>query len=344
MNKNYPDISENNVSEEYYIVFSLRDKSYAINIENVVEVINIPDIEMPEAMPNGVTGIFNYKGLIIKALDLSSILGFEQKKYNKTSKLIIINAGGAFLAIHVDSIVNISLFKHSLIQPIPYSVEKPILTTIYQNEIEPIGIIDVNQLEEAFSFNPQKYDLVNYDDSFSIDKKSKQILDLKSGTSVKNNEEYAFAFNPLNHNQYILFTINNSNFFINLKYVKEFESLRMHKITKLPYTPNYISGIINVKGEFIVVIDLKIFLNIGDQNSDTQTPKKLIIIDRKDYSLALLVDDIKYIRNLGDLKPKQNNDVTSKYIYTEFYKNNKLYTVLNTEKIITDERIYINIE
>ena len=58
-----------------------------------------------------------------------------------------------------------------------------------------------------------------------------------------------------------------------------------------------------------------------------------------------MVDDIKLIRNLKDIEYTDTNiSNSSPYITSEFMEGNELYSILNFEKIINDERIYINIK
>ena len=58
-----------------------------------------------------------------------------------------------------------------------------------------------------------------------------------------------------------------------------------------------------------------------------------------------MVDDIKLIRNLKDIEYTDTNiSNSSPYITSEFMEGNELYSNLNFEKIINDERIYINIK
>ncbi len=343
-NYNYPTIQQNtdgnNILEENYIVFSLCNKKYAINIKNVIEVMNLPVIDIPESMPEGVTGIFNYKGLMIKAIDLCPMLGFEPRNFTVNNKLIIINLDGSFLAIHTDSIINIFSFEKTNIQPIPYSAENSILKNIYKNETEQICIVDIDNLNNLLALNTKKQNNIDYLKLFPEDEKSKQIMEQRSLQPVDGQSIYSFNFNLVTENQYILFSLNDDFFYIDLKFIKEFASARRYKITKLPYTPEYIKGIINLKGEFLVVLDLKLFLNLEVSGSSKNS--KLIILERKDFNIALLVDDIKYIQNLPDIKPSVFNNI-SKYVYSEFIENEKLYTVLNTEKIINDERLFIDI-
>ena len=343
MNNNYPVPTENikASSDEYYIVFSLREKQYAINIKNVIEVIHLPEIEFHEKMPKGVTGIFNYKGLVIKAIDLCPILGFEQNKPNINSKLIIVNTNEVCLAIHTDTIINIFSFDSSHIHEMPYYVENSILRNIYENENGSICIIDVDNLNNILESNTKKTNSISTLTLFSENKNPRQIIELRNSHSIENQNNYAFNFNLVTENQYILFTLNDNCFYIDLKYIKEFSTTKRYKITKLPYTPPFIKGLINLKGDFLIVIDLKLFLDI--EPTSNQKNSKLIILEKKEFNIALLVDDIKYIQNLNNLTPLVFNNNISKYVYAEFLENNKLYTVLNAEKILNDERLYIDI-
>ena len=139
-----------------------------------------------------------------------------------------------------------------------------------------------------------------------------------------------------------MFTIGEQNYYLDLKYVKEFVSLKRLKITPLPYTQDYIKGIINIKGDYIVVIDLKRFLR-NDINEITPN-NKLIIISGRNFNVALMVDDVKYIRTLENIHEYNQNIMhNSEYTLAEFTEENILYSILNVEKIINDEKIYINI-
>ena len=152
---------------------------------------------------------------------------------------------------------------------------------------------------------------------------------------------FSFPVNLKTINQYILFTLDNQNYYLDLKYVKEFVSVKRLNITKLPYTQDYIRGIVNVKGEFLIVVNLMKFLN--NDAADTAEGTKLIIAEGKNYNIAFLVDEIKYIKNLKNLLQSQFNNEKG-YITSEFMDEGILYSILNFEKIVNDERLYINID
>ncbi len=344
MNKNYALTSTTNIrnSDNYYIVFHLNEKQYAINIQNVMEVINIPEIEIPIITPEGIIGMFNYNGHMIKAVDINPLLGFETLPFSINNQLIIAVVEDNCFAIHTEKIINIVQLDDELIQPIPFNMKNSILSKVYKSEETIINIIDINILNQLLSNQDLKEGKINYTKLFPIDEKSKQILNIRAKQNQKTQEMFSFPFNINTINQYILFNLDKNNYYLDLKYVKEFISIKRLNITKLPYTQDYIKGIINLKGEFLVVIDLKRFLSKDSNNIEEGS--KLIVVEGKDFNIAFLVDDIKYIKDLKNIQKNTMYSTNSKYIYSEFMEEGELYNILNFEKIINDERLFIDIK
>lgn len=343
MNNNYAITSISKDEEQgNFIVFKLKEKLYAINIQNVIEIINLPQIEIPQATPKGIVGIFNYNGVMIKVVDLCPFLGFETPNFSANNQLIIATIEGVYFAIYAENIVSISSFEYSDVQHLPYNTDNSIIKEVYKAENESINIVDVNKIDKFIAQNIQE-STVDYSSLFPQDEKQKEILKHRAEQNKVTQELFAFPVNLTSINQYILFVLDNQNYFLDLKHVKEFVSLKRLNITKLPYTQSYIKGIINLKGDFLVVLDLKRFLN-NDKNNENEG-SKLIIVESQNFNIALLVDDIKFIRNLENLKSEEFNvNNACPYISAEFMEEGELYNILNFEKIINDERLYINIK
>jgi purine-binding chemotaxis protein CheW len=66
------------------------------------------------------------------------------------------------------------------------------------------------------------------------------------------------------------------------------EILRMSKISWVPWTPEYIVGILNVRGEMLPVVDLRSFLHHG-ASSVTET-SRIVVIESRDLVASVLVD------------------------------------------------------
>lgn len=343
MNNGYSfPVAEAQSLDKYFIIFTLKNKKYAINIYNVVEVINMPKIEIPEITPKGIIGIFNYNGLVIKAVDLCPFLGFSASSFDLNNKMIIVYINEEYFAIHTDNIETISKFEEEKIQNMPYLSEKSLLKQIYKTESENIHIINSDVLYEILLNKENQTSEINYGTLFPKDEKAKQILSLRAKNYWEADDIFSFPVDLQTSKQYILFIIDNQNYYMDIKYVKEFISIKRLNIIKLPYTQEYTAGIVSVKGEFLVVINLNKFLDKESKNEIKGG--KLIVVEGRDFNIAFLVDDIKYIRNLKDISKSKIYSSNDDYVYAEFMEEGILYSILNFEKILNDERLYINIE
>lgn len=343
MNNNYQLATVNTVeTTNNYIAFTIKKKLFAINIKDVLEIINIPTIEISQCTPLGVAGIFNYKGLMINVVDIAPLIGEQPTEFTINNQLIVVCVEGNCFAVHSEEIINIINIDSNTLQPLPYKMNNNLISDISKSELGTINLLNTDILNSIISKQSDSLNTINYLQLYPQDEKSKQILELRNEQNQKKKEKFLFSFNLNSNNQYILFNIGKNNYYIDLKYVKEFSSAKRLNITKLPYTQSFIKGIINLKGNFLIVVDLKKFLN--ENNNEEAINSKMIIIEGKNYNIALLVDEIKYIENLKNIKPLSTNDESGKYIYSEFIENDILYSVLNIEKILNDERLYINID
>ena len=128
--------------------------------------------------------------------------------------------------------------------------------------------------------------------------------------------------------------MNSNTYCIALDYVKEV--LKDTSITNVPGTPDFIEGIMNLRGDYITVINLKNFLDL--ESSVVSDKKPVIIIKCNELKLALLIDKIN---ELFEFQQDDINEINDGYFSNEFIYNDMLYTILNVEKIASDKRIII---
>ena len=326
-----------------FIVFSLQKKLYAIGIDNIIEIINLPELQIPTKTPKGIIGVFNYNGQMIKVVDLCPLLGFEPVQLTIKQQLLLVNTTNEIFAVLIDDVATITKIKKEEIQTLPYETKNHIIEEVYNNENDSINIINPYKVLEKFSDKVETENIHNYLSLLPTDNKSKQILNMRTQRYQITNETDNSVLDTQKSDQFILFTLDNHNYYIELKYVKEFISLKRLKITKLPYTKDFIQGIISHNGDFLVVVDLKKFLN--NEISRISEKQKLIITEGKNFNIALLVDDIKGIKNIDNINEiKSNAKNNEEYVISEFIEENETYNLLNFEKIINDEKLFINIQ
>ena len=134
--------------------------------------------------------------------------------------------------------------------------------------------------------------------------------------------------------KFISFNLNEDLYCITLDCVKEV--LKDTSITPVPGTPNFIEGIMNLRGDYITVINLKNFLNIPQKTTNEKKP--VIIVKSNDMEMAFLIDKIN---ELFEIQEDKISDFGDGYYASEFIYKDTPYTILNVEKIFTDKKIVV---
>jgi len=95
--------------------------------------------------------------------------------------------------------------------------------------------------------------------------------------------------------QVVEFLLGKEHFAIDLFDVKEV--VEYTTITKLPNTPPYVKGIIDLRGEITTIVDLKERLNINDASKTDIEASRIIVLDEKitHSKMGILVDDVSSV-------------------------------------------------
>ncbi len=86
--------------------------------------------------------------------------------------------------------------------------------------------------------------------------------------------------------EYVVFKVNNESYGIEIRYVENIE--RMLPITRVPYTFDYIEGVVNLRGNIIPVIDLR--SRFGIKRIGHGDESRIIIVNYRDYMVGMISD------------------------------------------------------
>lgn len=96
----------------------------------------------------------------------------------------------------------------------------------------------------------------------------------------------------MDEKQYVVFKLNNEDYGVGIKNVREITEYK--QTTKIPNSPNFVDGVINVRGDTIPIIDLKKKFNLIE-NEDNNEIKRIIIVNINDKHVGFIVDDASQV-------------------------------------------------
>ena len=160
---------------------------------------------------------------------------------------------------------------------------------------------------------------------------------------VENNENKVDVENSIN---LVTFKLGNNEYAIDIMQAKEI--IKMEKITLIPNAPDYVEGVINLRGNIIPIVDLKKRFNLEENDGEKNTG--IIIVKIDDVDMGIIIDAISKVVSISNSNiqppPPMLSGIGQKYIKGVAKLDDKLLVVLDLEKLIVgdDEDIEENIE
>jgi purine-binding chemotaxis protein CheW len=134
--------------------------------------------------------------------------------------------------------------------------------------------------------------------------------------------------------QYVVFKLAASEYAINIAYVAEL--LRMVAITPLPASPEWVLGVVNLRGKVIPVIDLRVRLSLPAEALDLNTP--IIVTQVDDVMAGLVVDDVTDVLSVDpNALTRAHESLTSDHLIAGVAKiQDRLLLIVNLPRLSAD--------
>lgn len=139
--------------------------------------------------------------------------------------------------------------------------------------------------------------------------------------------------------RFLTFLIGKETYGIEIRFVTEI--IGIQAITEIPELPEYVKGIINLRGKIIPVMDVR--LRFKKEPRDYNDRTCVIVVDINDISIGLIVDSVSEVLTIPDqdiVEPPQINSGTgNRYIKNIGKVGNNVKLLLDCEKLLTEEEI-----
>jgi purine-binding chemotaxis protein CheW len=139
---------------------------------------------------------------------------------------------------------------------------------------------------------------------------------------------------------YLTFKLGNETFAANVAHVLHI--LGMPEITKMPNSPDYVMGVMNLRGQVLPVIDPHPRFKIEEQEETKDTCIVVIEIENEEerYQLGFLVDTVQEVVEISEKEilppPELGTQYNSKYIDGVIQKGDKFILILNVTQVFSE--------
>jgi purine-binding chemotaxis protein CheW len=123
-----------------------------------------------------------------------------------------------------------------------------------------------------------------------------------------------------------------------LDILKVHEIIRFQQLTRVPNLPNYVEGVLNLRGKVIPVVGLR--QRIGLERKEPTSTTKIIVASVKEDVLGFMVDSVSEVLRIGadTVEPAPRlGEGGQRYVSGVGKVNNQLLLLLDLDKLLNQD-------
>ena len=134
--------------------------------------------------------------------------------------------------------------------------------------------------------------------------------------------------------EYVLFKLDNEYYGIDIHNVETIE--KVMPMTRVPYTKNFIKGVVNLRGNVVPVIDLRKRFELTEKEYDDNS--RIIIVKLDEITVGMIVDSSSEVIQLSeeDIEeaPSLKGNSEENFVKCIGKKNDRIIMIIDLYKIL----------
>ena len=286
------------ITSGLHLIFNRHHTRYALPLPIVKEVIPLPELVSIDNMPDHIVGIFNYHGQLVPVMNLDSPLGHVSFQYKISDNVILFEWDGFISGLIVDETRDLLD-----IQPEEMELESPLEEPGQPNPFiahlvpHDDGVINVlHPLPLPQERNTIRQFIQNISESDKDGQLShapnlirgmtlleQSLLRARTTSLMESDQEDLSAYTQL-----VVIRIDQEYFGIDLGLI--LECAEFSRVTHIPGCPEFVIGVINVRGEVLPIIDIRTKLNVPID--ERESFHKAVVVQFENLFVGIVVEEV----------------------------------------------------
>jgi purine-binding chemotaxis protein CheW len=230
--------------ESQLVTFLLKDEEFGFDIMSVQEIIRLPKMAKVPRTPAYVDGIANLRGVVLPVIDMRTRFGMERAEETDRTRVLVVDIDGVKTGLRVDRVKQVTSVLRSEMEPPPAAIRgtssdylegivkldkgQRIVMALNAAHICEIGVTHKTESTNGAAASSQAAGAESLAKSRSADAEVQKMVTFRIAK-----EEFAF----------------------HMEHVREI--LRVQTPNQVPDVPDYVLGVLTVRGQILPVIDLR---------------------------------------------------------------------------------------
>jgi len=249
--------------ESQLVTFLLKDEEFGFDIMSVQEIIRLPKMAKVPRTPAYVDGIANLRGVVLPVIDMRTRFGMERAEETDRTRVLVVDIDGVKTGLRVDRVKQVARVLRSEIEPPPAAIRGT-----SSDYLEGVVKLDKGQRIVMALNAAHVCDI-------GVTRKAASSNGLAPGSGAAASDETTdkSGSSDAEVQKMVTFRIAKEEFSFSMEHVREI--LRVQTPSQVPDVPDYVLGVLTVRGQILPVIDLRRLLqqrSFAEEISDSCRP------------------------------------------------------------------------
>ncbi len=287
------------ITSGFHLIFNRHHTRYAFPLPLVKEVICLPELVSLDDMPDHIVGIFNYHGQLVPVMNLDSPLGHVSFRYKISDNILLFKWDGFVIGLIVDEardLLDIQPEEMELDPPpeIESGLPHPLIAHLLPHDDGVINVLHplplpqerdtIKQFIQNISESDNDGQLSNAPNLIRGMTLLEQTMLRERTTSLMESDQADLS----EFTQFVVIRINQEYFGIDLGLIRE--CAEFQRVTSIPGCPEFVVGLINVRGDVLPIVDLRATLNMPI--AECENFHKAVVVQFENIYVGIVVEEI----------------------------------------------------
>ncbi len=268
------------------VTFFVHEQEHALDLGVVQEIVRLPEeVSRVPGCSSEILGLIRLRGRTLPLLSLRRTLGFADTELNEHSRVVVLGGEEERVGVVVDRVREVLHLERDALEPVPSllcrATEEEAITALCHLEG---GRRLISLLSAAHLLHHR-----------AVAAARVARTDDNQETTMKDEEEYEGEGVQEQERQLVVFHLLDQEYAVGVEVVQEIIRIP-EQMTRVPRTPEFISGIVNLRGAVLPVVDMRRRFDLDAAEASER--QRIIVLDLHGHATGFIVDAVYEVLRL----------------------------------------------
>ncbi len=274
-------VAEGGASDEIQLVsFELAGQEYALPIEHVQEIVQVPEVvsELPNAEAH-VIGVINLRDRLLPLVSLRTLFGLPAAPLGEQNRIVVVSLGDASASVGIvtDTVKEVLRVARAVVDPLP----DLLANGSSLREVESICRLNGGKRLVSILSAGRLFATTQLSGDSAVEEGTMQ--ETRGATEMARADE---------EEQFVVFRLADEEYGVPIEAVHEIVRVP-EQLTHVPRTPDFIEGVVNLRGAVLPVVDQRRRFQLPDaERNDRQ---RIMVFAIAGVRTGFIVDSVSEV-------------------------------------------------